>query len=111
MPEWEDDDDGGEGKGGTGLATETRHKVEKPPLYKVLLHNDDFTSMDFVVYILVNVFNKDMMEAENIMLAVHYSGVGVAGVFTYEIAEAKVNKVIALAQEQDFPLLCTIEEE
>lgn len=113
MPEWddEDDDESGEGKGGTGLAIETRPKVEKPPLYKVLLHNDDFTSMDFVVYILVNVFNKGMMEAENIMLAVHYAGVGVAGVFTYEIAEAKVNKVIALAQEQDFPLLCTIEED
>lgn len=111
MPEWDDDDDDGGGQGGTGVATETKHKVEKPPLYKVLLHNDDYTSMDFVVYVLVNVFNKGMMDAVNIMLAVHHQGIGVAGVFTFEVAEAKVNKVTELAREQEFPLLCTIEAE
>lgn len=112
MPEWdEDDDDDGGGKGGVGLKTETRPKVEKPPLYKVLLHNDDYTSMEFVVMVLTSVFNKGMMEAVKIMLAVHNQGVGVAGVFTYEIAEAKVGKVEQLAREQEVPLLCTIEED
>jgi ATP-dependent Clp protease adaptor protein ClpS len=93
------------------VATETKKKVEKPPLYKVLLHNDDYTSMDFVVFILVSIFYKDEPTARRIMMEVHNRGIGVAGVFTYEVAESKVNKVVALARANEFPLLCTIEEE
>lgn len=93
------------------LLTETRQKVEKPRLYKVLLHNDDYTPMDFVVYILRTIFRHTSSEATRIMLHVHQTGVGVAGVFTYEIAEMKVAQVTALARENDFPLLCTLEEE
>ena len=94
-----------------GVLTETEKKVEKPPRYKVLLHNDDFTTQQFVVLILQSVFNKGFMEAIRIMLAVHHQGVGVAGVYTYEVAEAKVNKVIELARAEQYPLLCTMEEE
>jgi ATP-dependent Clp protease adaptor protein ClpS len=94
-----------------GVATETQKQVKKPPLYKVLLHNDDFTTMEFVVYILQTVFHKAESAAVHIMLAVHQQGVGVAGVYTYEIAEAKVEKVAELARASEFPLLCTLEEE
>ncbi len=80
-------------------------------MYKVLLHNDDFTTMDFVVFILMSVFNKNEVDAFNIMMAVHKQGVGVAGVYTYEIAEAKCDKVIQLARDSDFPLLATTEED
>lgn len=93
------------------VLTERKQKLQKPPLYKVLLHNDDFTTMDFVVYVLVQVFHKAEEEAIQIMLAVHHQGVGVAGVFTYEIAEAKVNQVHNLARAHEYPLLCTLEEE
>lgn len=108
MPEWDDDFDSDQD---TGVATETKKKVKKPPLYKVLLHNDDYTTMEFVVHVLKSVFNKGETEAVTIMLAVHQQGLGVAGVFTYEIAEAKVSKVTELAQSNGFPLLCTIEED
>lgn len=94
-----------------GLLTEEKRKTKKPPLYRVLLHNDDFTTMEFVVFILKAVFHKAEPEAKSIMLAVHQQGIGIAGVYTYEIAEAKVNKVISLARAQDYPLLCTMEEE
>lgn len=110
MSDWEnghEDEHDGEG----GVATETKKKVKKPPLYKVLLHNDDYTTMEFVVYILKSVFHKAEPDAVKIMLAVHEQGIGVAGVFTYEVAEAKVDKVIKLARANEFPLLCTIEEE
>ena len=93
------------------VLTGQEQKLQKPPLYKVLLHNDDFTTMDFVVFILVQVFHKSEEEAVHIMLAVHNQGVGVAGVFTCEIAEAKINQVHNLAKAHDYPLLCTMEEE
>ncbi|MGE3540792.1 MAG: ATP-dependent Clp protease adapter ClpS [Candidatus Tectimicrobiota bacterium] len=108
MPDWEIDNDS---EHGTGVVTENQKKVAKPPLYKVLLHNDDFTTMEFVTEVLRNVFFKSEAEAVRIMLAVHHQGVGVAGVYTYEIAEAKVDKVTQLARSQEFPLLCTLEEE
>lgn len=108
MPEWEHED---EGEHGTGVLTETKKKVEKPPLFKVLLHNDDYTTMEFVVYILKAIFHKSEPDAVKIMLAVHEQGVGVAGVFTYEIAEAKASRVIDLARQSEYPLLCTIEAE
>ena len=84
--------------------------LQRPPLYKVLLHNDDFTSMEFVVFILQTVFGRSEGEALQIMLNVHTEGIGVAGLYTYEIAEMKVGKVISSAQANEFPLLCTMEE-
>jgi ATP-dependent Clp protease adaptor protein ClpS len=80
-------------------------------MYKVLLHNDDFTTMEFVVFILKNVFRKSDTDAFRIMMNVHQQGLGVAGVYTYEVAEAKVDKVLNLASANEYPLLCTMEEE
>lgn len=114
MSEWDDDDDDmedGGGDHGTGTITETKKKVEKPPLFKVLLHNDDYTTMEFVVYVLKSIFHKTDAGAFNIMMAVHQQGMGVAGVYAFDIAEAKVEKVIQLARSNEFPLLCTIEQE
>jgi ATP-dependent Clp protease adaptor protein ClpS len=108
MPDWEEDD-GSELD--NELATEQKQQLKKPPLFKVLLHNDDYTTMEFVVYILQSVFHKAEPEAVKIMLDVHQQGIGVAGIYTYEIAEAKVNKVSQMAQANEFPLLCTIEQE
>ena len=108
MPDWAEDDFGEHEE---GVATESRPKLQKPPLYKVLLHNDDYTTMEFVIFVLQAVFHKSDGDAYNIMMAVHQQGVGVAGVYAYEIAEAKVNKVIETARAQEFPLLCTMEEE
>jgi ATP-dependent Clp protease adaptor protein ClpS len=93
------------------VATESREKLKKPPLFRVLLHNDDFTTMEFVVEVLVQVFGKTEAEAFVIMWAVHTQGVGVAGVYTYEIAEMKVERVTQMARAREFPLLCTTEEE
>lgn len=93
------------------VQTESKPKLQKPPLYKVLLHNDNFTTMEFVVYILMEVFNHAEIGAIRIMLQVHNHGVGVAGVYTYEIAETKIAKVVRLAREHEYPLLCTMEEE
>jgi ATP-dependent Clp protease adaptor protein ClpS len=108
MPDWDDDIDDEQG---TGVLTDTTQKVEKPPLYKVLLHNDDYTTMEFVVHVLQTIFHRSAVAAVRIMLAVHHQGVGVAGVYTYEIAETKVNQVAQLAKSHAFPLLCTMEEE
>lgn len=91
------------------VATEAERKVEPPRLFKVLLHNDDYTTMDFVVMILVTVFHHTEPEAVRIMLNVHQKGVGVAGVFSYEIAETKASKVMRLAREHEFPLRCSVE--
>jgi ATP-dependent Clp protease adaptor protein ClpS len=106
MPDWEADH---ESEHDVGVVTESQQHVKKPPLYKVLLHNDDFTTMEFVVEMLRNVFHKSEHDAVHIMLAVHEQGVGVAGVYTYEIAEAKISTVTQLARTHEFPLLCTLE--
>jgi ATP-dependent Clp protease adaptor protein ClpS len=92
------------------VITESKTDLKKPPLYKVLLHNDDFTTMEFVVYILQTVFQKQETEAFRIMMQVHTQGVGIAGVYTYEVAEMKVEKVANLARANEYPLLCTMEE-
>jgi ATP-dependent Clp protease adaptor protein ClpS len=91
--------------------TKTKKKVERPPLYKVLLHNDDFTTQEFVDWVLITVFGHDTESAHRIMLHVHMHGVGVAGIYPYEIAETKAQKTMSLAREAEFPLLCTIEPE
>jgi ATP-dependent Clp protease adaptor protein ClpS len=97
--------------GGVAIATRTKPKLKRPPLFKVLLHNDDFTTMEFVVSVLQSVFHHDENGAVAIMLNVHNNGVGVAGVYSYEIAETKVAKVTSLAREAGYPLLCTLEPE
>jgi ATP-dependent Clp protease adaptor protein ClpS len=95
----------------TDVLTQNKTRVKKPPLYKVLLHNDDYTTMDFVVYILRTIFHKSETEAFTIMLKVHQAGIGTAGVYTYEIAQMKAEKCMDLARANEYPLLCTIEEE
>ncbi|HYP01765.1 MAG TPA: ATP-dependent Clp protease adapter ClpS [Pyrinomonadaceae bacterium] len=92
------------------VVTESETRLKRPPLYQVLLHNDDFTTMEFVVYVLQNIFQRSETDAIRIMLQVHLEGSGVAGVYTYEVAEMKVAKVAELAEANEFPLLCTIEE-
>jgi ATP-dependent Clp protease adaptor protein ClpS len=88
---------------------EAEEKVDEPSLFKVLLHNDDYTTMDFVVHVLEAVFNMAEDQAIQVMLNVHVKGVGLAGLYPFEIAEMKVAKTTAMAREQEFPLLCTIE--
>lgn len=88
---------------------ESREKVEEPPLFKVLLHNDDYTTMEFVVWVLTSIFNMPEEQAVQVMLNVHLRGTGTAGIYTYEIAETKVEKTTALAREHEFPLLATME--
>ena len=91
--------------------SEIRDEVREPPMYRVLLHNDDYTTMDFVVEIIMLVFNKSPEEAVNIMLNIHRKGIGLCGVYTYEVSETKVEAVHAIAREQGFPLKCTMEKE
>ena len=90
---------------------EVEEDLEEPPLYLVFLHNDDYTTMQFVVDVLMVVFNKSMEEATHIMLNVHKKGVGLCGVYPYEIAETKVDTVDSLARENRFPLKCSMERE
>ncbi len=95
----------------TGILLKTRPKTKKPAMYKVLLLNDDYTPMEFVVHILEKFFNKNKQEATDIMLHVHRRGVGVCGIFTYEVAETKVAKVMDYARQSEQPLQCTMERE
>src|SRR5438477_5754616 len=101
----------GDEEGKTGLITKTRPKTKKPSLYKVLLLNDDYTPMEFVVHVLERFFNKSREDATRIMLHVHQKGVGICGVFTYEIAETKVAQVIDSARRNQHPLQCTMEKD
>jgi ATP-dependent Clp protease adaptor protein ClpS len=94
-----------------GVSSETDQEVAEPPMYRVMLLNDDYTSMEFVVEVLVYVFQKSSEEAMQIMLNVHRSGVGVCGIYPYEIAETKVDTVETLARENGFPLKCIMERE
>ena len=95
----------------TDEAVLTRKKVKEPPMYKVLLHNDNYTTMEFVVEILMHVFSKQMAEATTIMLNVHKNGIGICGIFTMEVAETKVETVLNLAREHGFPLKCSMEKD
>jgi ATP-dependent Clp protease adaptor protein ClpS len=91
------------------VLSETRKKEKEPPMYRVLLHNDDYTTMEFVVEVLMHVFNKHFEDAARIMLNVHRSGIGVCGMYTYEVAETKVETVHELARERGFPLKSSLE--
>jgi len=103
--------DGGGGDNRTSLATKTRPKTKKPSLYKVLLLNDDYTPMEFVVHVLEKYFSKGKEEATRIMLHVHHKGVGICGVFPYEVAETKVTQVMDYSRQNGHPLQCTMEKE
>jgi len=105
-----DDDSGNDGKDQIGIATKTRTKSKKPSQFKVLMLNDDYTPMEFVVLVLKRFFNMDMEQATQVMLHVHQKGVGVCGIFPYEIAETKVNQVMDFARQNQHPLQCTLEK-
>ena len=96
---------------GTIIVTESKTKTKKPSMYKVFLLNDDYTPMEFVVRVLEHIFLKSSDEATQIMLHVHQRGVGLCGIYTYEIAETKVNEVIDIARRNQHPLQCTMERE
>ncbi len=104
-------DKGGTGTGtGLGVATKTRDKTKKPQPYRVLMLNDDYTPMEFVVHTLQRFFKMDLEQATRVMLHVHQKGVGVCGTFTYEVAETKVSQVIDYARQNQHPLQCTLEK-
>ncbi|MEH6716977.1 ATP-dependent Clp protease adapter ClpS [Parasphingorhabdus flavimaris] len=109
-----DDDDKGSGEDdddtNLGIATKTRAKTKKPSPYKVLILNDDYTPMEFVVLVLKRFFNMDIDEATRVMLHVHQKGVGVCGTFSYEVAETKVTQVMDFARKNEHPLQCTLEK-
>ena len=106
------DDNDGEGTGtpGVGIATRTRPKTKKPSQYKVLLLNDDYTPMEFVVHILQMFFKMSTDEAQQVMLHVHQKGVGICGIYSYEVAETKVTQVMDFARKHQHPLQCTLEK-
>jgi ATP-dependent Clp protease adaptor protein ClpS len=95
----------------TGVATKTRPKTDRPPLYKVMLLNDDFTPMEFVVIVLERFFGLNHAQSFELMLTVHKKGLAVVGVFSHEIAETKVGQVMEYAQRHEHPLQCTMEKE
>ena len=101
----------GEEGPGTGVIVKAKPKTEKPSMYKVLMLNDDYTPMEFVVDVLEHIFQKNRDEATKIMLHVHQKGVGVCGVYTYEIAETKVTQTVDYARKNQHPLQCTLEKE
>ena len=104
----------GKGTGGgpqTGVVVKAKPKTKKPSMYKVLMLNDDYTPMEFVVDVLQHIFQKNREEATQIMLHVHQKGVGVCGVYTYEVAETKVTQTVDYARKNQHPLQCTLEKE
>ncbi len=96
---------------GTGVSTISRTEVKKPKLYKVIMHNDDYTTMEFVIFCLQNFFGKTYEQAEQLMMQIHTEGAAVCGVFTFEIAEAKAEKVMKSAEREGHPLRCSVEGE
>ena len=101
---------GGEGPG-TGVIVKAKPKTKKPSMYKVLMLNDDYTPMEFVVHTLERFFSKSRQEATRIMMHVHRRGVGICGVYTYEVAETKVTQVMDFARQHQHPLQCTLEKD
>jgi ATP-dependent Clp protease adaptor protein ClpS len=112
MPKRQDNkDDGGTGtlvKPEGELGTLEKQKVERPPLYEVLLHNDDYTTQEFVVFVLMKFFQHDAVTARKIMLHVHTKGLGVAGVFPFDVAETKAHQVVQFAREHEMPLQTSV---
>jgi ATP-dependent Clp protease adaptor protein ClpS len=108
-----DNDQNSDGGPATGVVVRSKPKTRKPSMYKVIMLNDDYTPMEFVVMVLERVFNRSHDEAVQIMLHVHQKGVGICGVYTYEVAETKVTQVMDMAQRQEHqhPLQCTLEKE
>jgi len=106
----DDDNNNDDAPPTTGVAVQSRVRVKKPSLYKVIMLNDDYTPMEFVIMVLERFFNKNQEQATQIMLHVHQKGVGVCGVFTYEVAETKVTQVMDMAKEHQHPLQCTLEK-
>ena len=102
---------GNAGGPGTAVITKTKPQTKRPNMYRVLILNDDYTPMEFVVHVLERFFNKTRAEATRIMLHVHQRGVGVCGVYTYEVAETKVNQTMEFARRHQHPLQCTLEKE
>ncbi len=96
--------------GETRVREKSRSRAVQPPLFKVLMHNDDYTTMEFVVHVLQSVFHKPSVEANQIMLNIHFKGVGMCGTYPFEVAETKVSRVHALARESGYPLRCSLEE-
>ncbi len=105
------DQDNENGGTGTGVATKTRTKTKKPSMYRVLMLNDDYTPMEFVIDVLQRVFQKNSDEAVQIMLHVHQKGVGICGIYPYDVAETKVMQTLDLARKNQHPLQCTLEKE
>ncbi len=105
------DNEGGNDEGRAGALTLTRTRTKKPSMYKVLMLNDDYTPMEFVVDVLQHIFQKTREEATKIMLHVHQKGVGVCGIYTYEVAETKVTQTVDYARKNQHPLQCTLEKE
>ena len=106
----DDKDADKDGAGQIGVATKTRAKPKKPSQYKVLMLNDDYTPMEFVVMVLKRFFSMDLEQATRVMLHVHQRGVGVCGIFSYEVAETKVHQVMDFARQNQHPLQCTLEK-
>ena len=103
-------DDHGNGSDAVGIATKVKARPKKPSMFKVLMLNDDYTPMEFVVMVLKRFFHMDLEQATRVMLHVHQKGVGVCGVYPYEIAETKVNQVMDFARQNQHPLQCTLEK-
>ena len=93
----------------TSTIQKTRVKAKEPKRYKVIMHNDDFTSMEFVIFVLMNIFNKNEMEANDLMMKVHKGGSAIVGTYSYDIAKSKMEKTTALARQEGFPFKVTIE--
>jgi ATP-dependent Clp protease adaptor protein ClpS len=112
VPRMAKQDDGGNGRGGPGTSviTKVKPKAKRPNLYRVLILNDDYTPMEFVVHVLEKFFQKDVEAATKIMLHVHHHGIGECGVFTYEVAETKVTQVMDFARKHQHPLQCVMEK-
>ena len=106
----DDNDDSGDGVE-RGIATKTREKTKKPSMYRVILMNDDYTPMEFVVQLLMGIFKKTQEEAYRVMMNVHKNGIGVCGIYTFEVAETKVAQVMDAAKRSQHPLQCTLEKE